>query len=166
MEIAIGLAAFAVCLTLIWSFRIMSDALARLTASVAAIGADVSGIADAIRNHINSDSGISQTALNALADQLDEAGAKLKDLETGLDAPASDVPSEPAPPASDGGLGEPAAPAAEPAPPAQPDLAVTPGDLPPAGNQNGIGSDFANRGDDGSSLVPPSAEPGSEPPIE
>lgn len=86
LVILIGaLAAFG--LILIWSTLTMSDALARLTASVARIGTDVSTVAAAIRAHpaAEDDSG----ALNALADQLDTASASLE----GLSQPEGEPPA-------------------------------------------------------------------------
>lgn len=152
MEIFIALAVVLI-LTIFGSALIMSEALARLTASVTAVGREVSETAEAIRNHVQRDSGISQSALLELADRLDASANSLNSLQSdlgGSEPPAAEAP------AADQGLGGDQSgtePPATPAPDVDP--AVTgdaAGGAPAAdqaggaggefGNQNGIGSEF------------------------
>lgn len=79
-------------LTIAGSAYLMSDALNRLTASVAAIsagvariGTEVSETAQAIRDHATGDGGISQATLLGLADQLDTAATQLTAAGDALD---------------------------------------------------------------------------------
>lgn len=181
------LGVLCVCLTIYWSAKMSSNAiaaaLAALTAAVGRIATEVFETADAIRNHINGDSGISADVLNGLTDRLSAAADALNDVQAaasgasdniagtsadessgGFGSGASDLPPETGVPADFVPIGEPAAP-----PSVIPD---TSGDLPPAGNQNGIGSDFAEgvdgspepapSEDPGSSETPPAAEPGAD----
>lgn len=95
-----------VCLTILGSAIIVSEALSRLTAAVALIGTEIAETARAIRDHINSDEPeIDVDALNALTDKLEAGATQLNDLQSGL-APAEpgviDVPTEPSAPLEPG----------------------------------------------------------------
>lgn len=167
VEIIIGV--LCVCLTLYWSAKIMSTALAAalaaLTAAVGRIAAEVSDTAQAIRDHITSESGISAETLGGLTDRLTAAADALDAVQqeaagTAAGAPASDVPPSDVP----GSELPPAAPGSDLPPSAAPGSDIPASDLPPAGNQNGVGSEFAGGP---ASDVPPSDVPGSdEAPIE
>lgn len=183
VEIIIGV--LCVCLTIYWSANMSTNrlaiALGALTAAVGRIAGEVADTAEAIRDHINADAGISAETLNGLTDRLTAAADALDTVQAeaagAAEAPVDELPgeqpappiggagdglgvppAEPAAPPADGGLGEPAA------PPAQPDLVVAPSDLPPAGNQNGVGSEFAG-GLAGEPAAPP-ADALSEPPAD
>lgn len=139
----IALSVFVVSYEIRKGTKMASQALDTLLASVARIGEEVGETAEAIRNHVNSDSGISASVLLEAAGRLDAAAQQLDGLQAGLAgdstgaAASSDVQSDDQSNAdSNSSAG------AQTVEPATGTVPATEGDLPASGNQNGIGSDF------------------------
>lgn len=136
-------------------------ALAALTAAVGRIATEVSETAQAIRDHIEGDAGISASTLGDLTDRLTAAADALNSVqaEAAGAIPASDE-QPPAAPASDDGTHTPQALPGD-------DGAGEPVDLsepaaPPV-NQNGVGSDFAEGSPGGQTSAPAAESPGDLP---
>jgi hypothetical protein len=184
--VLIALSVFSISYEIRKGTKMATQAVAALLAAVALVGKEVGETADAIRNHVNSDSGISADVLLAAADKLTAAAGQLDELQAGLagdtgssDTPASDVPADGSDQGGDTGSSD--APASDV--PASDAPAVDPavsgdtggsGNDSTFGNQNGVGSDFetgepneepseSNQVDEPASDAPASDVPADQP---